>query len=482
MTQSSPHIQALDQVYTVLVVDDEPDLCVLYQTSLARMGYHVLSAGSVGEALTLLRSSAQIACVVSDFRLPDGTGLELATHVAIHHGGLPISIMTAYGSPEHAVQALKAGVFDYLTKPVAVADLRRVVASMLAQSRLAKINGSNALVAQIAQRIPGQSSAMQAVHAQLAQLSQTQACVVIQGESGTGKTLAAHAIHACSQRNAAPFVVFNSAGLEAAELNARLFGSEQHSSDGIRMPSDGAFQTAQGGTLLIEDVANLPTTVQMGLLGVLQERKILRVGSSTAENCDVRLLVSSARSLPQSVASGQFRQDLYYRLNVMTVQLPPLREREGDAAWLAQRWLAAHPQGKAMGLSANAVEWLNTQVFSGNVNELNNTLERGLAQCGGESIEPEHLQRPAHMQSIEDARYELAKQKTPPASQGLSPTQPALPLTLPIDLTAHLAQIERDIIEQALQQSRYNRTQAAALLGLNLRQLRYRIEQLGIAV
>jgi two-component system, NtrC family, response regulator PilR len=477
--------------HTILVVDDEPDLRILYQTALQRMGYAVYCADTLAAAIQQLNEQPDIDCIVSDFRLPDGTGIDLVKHVSTHYSGLPISIMTAYGSPEHSVQALKAGAFDYLTKPVPIADLRATVARMLTQNQRSLSKTPAWLGEQIALKLPGQSKAMKAVHDQLVQLAQTQTCLVLQGEKGTGKELAARALHACSQRAAGPFVVVDCGALDKHTLEASVFGSEQRLSSGETLLHDGAFQSAQGGTLLLDDVSDLPLDAQVRLLNVLQDRIIRRAGATKNETVDVRILVSSHHSLPQLVASGQFRQDLYYRLNVMVVHLPPLRDRLGDAVWLTQRWLAAHPQGKAMTLSIGAMTWLNTQPFAGNIRELENTLERAVALCAvqakvAQQIDLTHLHWPDSMEPL------------PPEKTGRTAGQDAVQynaveqgralmidgakVSFPMDLPAHLASIERRIIEQALQHTRFNRTQAATLMGLNLRQLRYRIEQLGVDI
>jgi two-component system, NtrC family, response regulator PilR len=509
---------------TVLVVDDETDLCTLYQTALQRAGYAVLTAQTLAGGIAALTEHPQIRCVVSDFRLPDGTGLALAQHVAAHHALIPISIITAYGSPEHAVEALKVGAFDYLQKPVSIVDLRGVVERMVAQHALQAVKpvkgdatsvldkaSFDSQLQRMAQRLPGQSPLMKAVHLQLMQLSRTQACVVFLGETGTGKELAARAVHAHSLRAAQPFTVVDCSALDKPSMDAALFGSLHP--DGTK--HIGLFQAAQGGTVLLDEVSALPLGTQLRLLKLLQERSLRALGAAQDEAVDVRIMVSSRQSLPQLVAAGLFRQDLYYRLNVMVVQLPALRERQGDAAWLAQRWLAAHPTGKTLSVSAAAADWLNEQVFEGNVRELENLLERATALCaalGQDAVGVAQLQPTG--QSVSQAAYALhaapqaihgsqalhgfAAASAASSSSGASSTLSSAKLNalatqhtaptaagaalvqLPLDLTAHLAAVERDIIEQALQHGRYNRAQAALLLGLNQRQLRYRIEQLGI--
>jgi two-component system response regulator PilR (NtrC family) len=419
----------------------------------------------------------------------DGTGLDLVKYVSQHHASMPICLVTAYSSPDQAVQALKEGAFDYLSKPVAVADLRRVVSTMVAQSHTNHQDNLPILIAEkIAQRLPGQSTAMKAIHVTLAQLAQTSACVVIQGERGTGKELAARALHACSVRATQPFIVFDCSTADNNRTEHTLFGSQQDSSIGTVTLKDGAFQTAHGGTLLLDEVGKLPLDIQLTLLNTLQQKTVRRHGATHTDSIDVRVLVSTTTPLAQLVASGQFRQDLYYRLNIMALSMPPLRERNGDAPWLAQRWLTTHPQGKTMILSAGALSWLRSHPFTGNVRELDNMMERSVALCAAQLlnvIEVSHLHMTGNntltsipitppsytnttvVNSLEDEDFSGAERRRSA-------------LTFPMDLTSHLANIERRIIEQALQQARYNRGQAATLLGLNLRQIRYRMEQLGI--
>jgi two-component system response regulator PilR (NtrC family) len=452
----------LDQTYTVLVLDDEADLRTLYQTALQRAGYTVVGADSVAQAISCLQTHPDIACVVTDYRLPDATGIDLAQHIAQVHTGLPVAIMTAYGSPDHAVQALKAGAFDYLSKPVSIADLRGTVAQMLTQNHLRQHKDPAALLVQLAQLLPGQSSAMQQVYQAMAVCTRTQACVAIDGGPGAGKELAARAIHSASVRSSQPFIVLN---------------CEKHSGDGLASKEalHLGLQAAQGGTLLLEKVTKLPHEAQLELLQVLQERSFKRNPNDKATPVDVRLMVSSEAPLSQALSDGKFRQDLFYRVNVLTISLPRLDEREGDAAWLAQRWLAQHPQGKTMALSAEAINDLNAHHFAGNVRELENTLERSVALCAGQlspTLDIVWLNTAAN--SNADTFFDVTAQPSKPVSQAKGA------VLFPLDLTIYLATIERDIIEQALQHSRYNRTQAAGLLGLNLRQLRYRMEQLGI--
>jgi two-component system, NtrC family, response regulator PilR len=456
----------LDQTYTVLVVDDEADLRTLYQTALQRAGYTVVCADSVAQAIACLQAHADIACVVTDYRLPDATGIDLAQHIAQAYTGLPVAMMTAYGSPDHAVQALKAGAFDYLSKPVSIADLRSIVAQMLAQNHLRQCKDPAALLAQLAQLLPGQSIAMQRVYQVMAACSHTQACVAIDGEPGTGKELVARAIHSASVRSSQPFIVLN---------------CETHRGDGLTSKEALylALQAAQGGSLLLEKINALPQEAQLELLQVLQDRSFKLKANDKTTPVDVRLMVSSEMSLSQALSTGKLRQDLFYRLSVLTVSLPPLHERGGDAAWLAQRWLAQHPQGKAMTLSTAAIDALNTHHFAGNVRELENVLERSVALCTGRSSTMLEI---SFLNSVSSSKDTSTVDAVDPTSaQSTTPTDAVKsPIIFPLDLTMHLTAIERDIIEQALQHCRYNRTQAAGLLGLNLRQLRYRMEQLGI--
>jgi two-component system, NtrC family, response regulator PilR len=426
----------------------------------------VVCADSVAQAIACLQAHADIACVVTDYRLPDATGIDLAQHIAKAYTGLPVAMMTAYGSPDHAVQALKAGAFDYLSKPVSIADLRSIVAQMLAQNHLRQCKDPAALLAQLAQLLPGQSIAMQRVYQVMAACSHTQACVAIDGEPGTGKELVARAIHSASVRSSQPFIVLN---------------CETHRGDGLTSKEALylALQAAQGGSLLLEKINALPQEAQLELLQVLQDRSFKLKANDKTTPVDVRLMVSSEMSLSQALSTGKLRQDLFYRLSVLTVSLPPLHERGGDAAWLAQRWLAQHPQGKAMTLSTAAIDALNTHHFAGNVRELENVLERSVALCTGRSSTMLEI---SFLNSVSSSKDTSTVDAVDPTSaQSTTPTDAVKsPIIFPLDLTMHLTAIERDIIEQALQHCRYNRTQAAGLVGLNLRQLRYRMEQLGI--
>ena len=454
----------------VLVVDDEADLCLLYETTLKRAGYDVYTAEGVQAAKKILAQQADIVCVISDFRMNDGTGLDLLRYLSQTHMGLPISLVTAYSSLEQSVQALKEGAFDYLSKPVSVADLRRVVAAMVEQNKAYQTHSPQTSLAYIKQQLPGQSTAMKAVHQTLAQLVQTDVCVVIQGEPGTGKELAARALHSASIRAAQPFVVLDCRLLQDSATAARaLFGEY-----GVKQ---GVFETAQGGTLLLDEVSCLPIDIQTVLLDALQTKTIINTEIiPKITRIDVRILISTATALSHWVATGKLRQDLYYRLNIMVLHIPSLRDRSGDAPWLAQRWLLSHTQGKTMSLSMGAIAWLRSHIFSGNIRELNNVIERGVAVCmaqGEQCIEVIHLQRNDEINSLSQTSNKSSILSSFAKSQ-------AIKINFPMDLTAHLGTIERQIIEHALQYTRYNRTQAAALLGINVRQIRYRIEQLGI--
>lgn len=457
----------------ILVVDDETDLGVLYETTLKRAGYTVSVADGVQSAKKILTQHRDIACVISDFRMNDGSGLDLLRYITDTYTGLPVCLVTAYSSPEHAIQALKEGAFDYLSKPVSVVSLRRVVAAMVEQNKAHQADSSCTLLTQIIEQLPGQSTAMKVVHHTLFQLAQTDTCVVIQGEPGTGKELAARALHAASIRAVHPFIVIDCRLLKDSNIAEKaLFGET-----GIK---PGAFQLAQKGTLLLDEVHCLPIDIQTVLLSVLQNKTVSSFdfkGIQSQVPVDIRLLISSTTPLNQWVTKGHLRQDLYYRLNIMTVHLPSLRDRSGDAPWLAQQWLSKHRPDKPMTLSTGAIAWLRSHIFSGNIRELNNIIERAVAMCTAHS---EHCIDVIHLQRNDDISV---------VSNDLNTTIHSIPnpienkvvkINFPIDLAAHLASIERNIIEQALQYSRYNRSQAATLLGINIRQIRYRIEQLGI--
>jgi two-component system response regulator PilR (NtrC family) len=485
----------------ILVVDDEADLRELLEITLVKMGLDVDSASTVREARALL-GQHDYALVLTDMRLPDGTGLELVREVAGQGRGTPIAVITAYGSAENAVIALKAGAFDYVSKPVVLEDLRTMVRSAL---RLSEAPAGRAAPDAAGDddggdsRLLGRSQAMQALRAQIGRLARSQAPIAINGESGSGKELAAREIHARSARASKPFVAVNCGAIPEALMEAEFFGYRKGAFTGATDDRDGFFQAANGGTLMLDEVADLPLAMQVKLLRAIQERRVRKIGATAEEPVDVRIISATHKDLGKLVETGQFRQDLFYRLNVIELTLPPLRERLDDLPLLAEAILArlAGPDGARFG--PGVLEALQGYPFPGNVRELENVLERALAFADDGVIEPaDLLLKGARMAGQAEAPAPVPHQPAPqpaapqeaapmaaaqPAGTPPAPadTLPALGAgELPSNLPDYLNQVERDIILRALQQTQFNRTQAASLLGISVRQLRYQMQKLEI--
>ncbi|MCS0611830.1 sigma-54 dependent transcriptional regulator [Massilia kyonggiensis] len=461
----------------ILVVDDEPDLRELLEITLLKMGLDVDSAATVREARTLL-GQKPYALVLTDMRLPDGLGLELVREVAANHKSTPIAVITAYGSAENAVVALKAGAFDYVSKPVVLDDLRAMVRSALKLSDPAAAPASSQ--AGETSRLIGQSPAMQALRAQIGRLARSQAPIAINGESGSGKELAAREIHAQSARAGKPFVAVNCGAIPEALMEAEFFGYRKGAFTGANDERDGFFQAANGGTLMLDEVADLPLAMQVKLLRAIQERRVRKIGATVEEPVDVRIISATHKDLAKCVENGSFRQDLFYRLNVIELTLPPLRERLDDLPLLVDAILArlAGPGGARLG--AGVLEALRGYAFPGNVRELENVLERALAFADDGVIEVGDL-------LLKGAKLgDAAVVPQPPAAPEPAPELAAPPPpppadeALPSNLPDYLSQVERDIILRALNQTQFNRTQAASLLGISVRQLRYQMQKLDI--
>lgn len=462
----------------ILVVDDEADLRELLEITLLKMGLDVDSAATLGEARALLPQH-QYALVLTDMRLPDGLGLELVREVTATYKSTPIAVVTAYGSAENAVVALKAGAFDYVTKPVVLEDLRIMVRSALRLSETEEAPGEGG---QQASRLIGESPAVQALRGQIARLARSMAPIAITGESGSGKELAAREIHAQSSRAAKPFVAVNCGAIPENLMEAEFFGYRKGAFTGAAEERDGFFQAANGGTLMLDEVADLPLPMQVKLLRAIQERRVRKIGATSEDPVDVRIISATHQDLANCVETGRFRQDLFYRLNVIELCLPPLRERLEDLPLLCESILArlAGP-GLTPTLGPGVLEALRAYSFPGNVRELENVLERALAFANGGVIEVGDL-------SLKAARpAEPVPQPAAPVEQAVVPAAPVVAVPAPADadplpsnLPDYLTQIERDIILRALNQTQFNRTQAASLLGISVRQLRYQMQKLGI--
>jgi two-component system response regulator PilR (NtrC family) len=458
----------------VLVVDDEPDLRTLYELTLLREGYRVEAAGSLAEAWRQL-DAKKFDAVITDMRLPDGQGLELLHRMLAQQRGERCIVMTAYGSAENAVEALKAGAFDYLTKPVDLKQFRSVVASAIQDGGAAlrargaagparQPAGSERLPAGQAalERLVGVSQPMCAVKERIAKVARSMAPVLVRGESGTGKELVARAIHACSHRAEGPFVAVNCSAIPESLLEAEFFGARKGSYTGASHDREGYFQAARGGTLFLDEIGDLPLAMQSKLLRAIQERLVRSLGSTQEDAVDVRIVSATHKDLAADVHAGRFRQDLYYRLNVIEILVPPLRERREDLPALCEALLARIAQDSGMPLpvlSPSVVQQLCEHPLGGNVRELENLLHRAVALSDGEELQ-----------------VDFAPTQAPPGKEAAPPAH-----SMPADLQTYLDQQEREILVKALQESGFNRTAAAQRLGLSLRQIRYRIARLAIA-
>jgi two-component system response regulator PilR (NtrC family) len=476
----------------ILVVDDEADLRELLEITLIKMGLDVDSAECLTAARGFLASN-EYALVLTDMRLPDGLGIELVREVSINHKNTPIAVITAFGSADNAVAALKAGAFDYLSKPVSLNQLRLLVQSALRiNQKGSEPSQADGQTAAIAPRLIGQSAVMQDLRAQIVRLARSMAPVAIAGESGSGKELAARDIHAHSARADKPFIAVNCGAIPEALMEAEFFGYRKGAFTGAAEDRDGFFQAANGGTLMLDEVADLPLPMQVKLLRAIQERRVRKVGATVEEPVDVRLISATHKDLDDCVSKGAFRQDLYYRLNVIGLRLPPLRERLDDIGLLAEAILTrlAGPDSQVV-LAPPALEALHCYAFPGNVRELENILERAMAFANDGVIEVADLALKAVSVPVADS----VPPTRVPAEPPVEPRPSALPVVtkplaaapqigveddLPASLPDYLDHVEREIIRRALARTHFNRTQAAELLGISFRQLRYRMQRLSI--
>jgi two-component system, NtrC family, response regulator PilR len=476
-----------------LVVDDEAHLRELLEITLIGMGLDVDCAPDLARAREFLDRGHYALCL-TDMRLPDGDGLQLVEAIAARDVHLPVAVITAYGSAGNAVAALKAGAFDYLSKPVALDALRALVRSALALPAAghAAARGGQSARGETTLRLVGDSAPMQAVRTQIERLARSMAPVAITGESGSGKELAARLIHECGPRAGRPFVAVNCGAIPETLMESEFFGYRKGAFSGADQDRTGFFQAASGGTLFLDEVADLPLAMQVKLLRAIQEKRVRRLGATSEEPVDVRIISATHQDLARCVEAGRFRQDLFYRLNVIELALPALRERVGDIAPLAESILArlARRAGIATSprLSSVTLRYLQSYPFPGNVRELENLLERALAFSNGEVINVEDLGlRPVINDSVEDERdggsVDGAAQQDHPAAPGALTGRPVQlsPDGVPDCLPDYLDQVEREAILRALERTGHNRTAAARLLGITFRALRYRMQRLGLA-
>ncbi|RJP67265.1 MAG: sigma-54-dependent Fis family transcriptional regulator [Comamonadaceae bacterium] len=486
---------------SVLVVDDEPDLRTLYELTLLREGHAVVAAPDLTQAREWL-AQQRFDVLISDMRLPDGLGLELLRELADAQRPEKCIVITAYGSAENAVEALKAGAFDYLTKPVDLKQLRSAVTAALQSQRLpqaAAANGTPATTpsgnngptdaqrkapptssgAQSLRRIVGSSPSIVQIKGRIEKVASSMAPVLILGESGTGKELVARAVHDCSHRSAGPFVAVNCGAIPENLIEAEFFGARKGAYTGASADREGYFQAARGGTLFLDEIGDLPLAMQAKLLRVIQERRVRALGGVQEEAVDVRLVSATHRDLAALVQSGQFRQDLFYRLNVIGLRTPALRERREDLPGLVRALLArlcAESGQSVPDMSPRALAWLQSRELPGNVRELENLLQRALALSSGETLEPEDFGDADDSDEIPTQPDALSPADGPVAAAVRAPED------IPADLQTYLDEQERQVLLKALRECDFNRTAAAARLGLNLRQMRYRIQRLGIAM
>jgi two-component system response regulator PilR (NtrC family) len=438
--------------HRVLVVDDEPDIRELLELTLTKMGLGVDSAGSIAQAKERLRDGSYRLCL-TDMRLPDGEGLELVRHIAGLTSDLPVAVITAHGSAENAVAALKAGAFDYVSKPVGLEQLRTLVKSALSLPGRGEAAPAGA-------RLLGDSAPMREVRELIAKLARTQAPVHISGESGSGKELAARQIHLLGARRDRAFVPVNCGAIPENLMESEFFGYRKGAFTGAQADRDGFFQAADGGTLFLDEVAELPLAMQVKLLRAIQEKRVRKVGATQEDPVDVRVISATHQDLAARVETRSFRQDLYYRLNVIELKMPSLRESREDVAVIAAAILgrlALQSGAPVARLSAAALQELQAYDFPGNIRELENILERATALSVAEEISAEALRlRP------------LAGEEPPAGDRAGAP------------LPEYLERIERQAILDVLAKTGFNRTAAAKLLGLTFRTLRYRMQRLGI--
>ena len=438
----------------ILVVDDEHDLAELLELTLLKMGLDVDCAYGVEDACARLGRVSYDLCL-TDMRMPDGEGLDIIRYIQSKGLDVPVAVITAYGSTDNAVAALKAGAFDYLAKPVALDQLRTLVKSVLALEE--------SPVSQQDRPLLGESAAIRHTLELIAKLARSQAPVYVTGESGSGKERAARLIHASSSRASQPFVAVNCGAIPENLMESEFFGHKKGAFTGANDDRDGFFHAANGGTLFLDEVADLPLAMQVKLLRVIQERKVRKLGATAEEGLDVRIISATHQSLSQCVEAGRFRQDLYYRLNVIELRMPALREMGSDVLVIARHVLArlATANGQTLpDFSADALLALQRYDFPGNVRELENVLERALALADGNAITAADLQLSPCESETEAGIVHDLEDKYP--------------------LQDYLDRVEKQVILEALDKTRFNRTQAAKILGLTFRSLRYRLERLGI--
>jgi two-component system response regulator PilR (NtrC family) len=453
---------------SVLIVDDEPDIRELLDITLSRMGLQTHSAATLEEAKELVARVQPDLCL-TDMRLPDGNGIGLVQYIQQEFPHIPVAMITAHGSVETAISALKAGAFDFISKPVELENLRRLISSAL-QLQADTSQAQDALD----QGMIGSAPVIQTLRQQISRLARSQAPVHIHGESGSGKEVVARLIHNNGPRATGAFVAVNCGAIPPELMESELFGHVKGSFTGASQDKVGLFQAASGGTLFLDEVADLPLTMQVKLLRAIQEKTIRPVGASEEQHTDIRLLSATHKDLANEVETGKFRQDLYYRINVIDVRVPSLRERLEDVPALTKNILTriGTENGTAESrLENSAVNALNNYTFPGNVRELENILERALALSEGDSITADDLQFSSATTRDPVSSQDENSERSDKAHESHNAYG---------DLEGYLEDIEREMISRALEQCRWNKTETAKMLGISFRSLRYRQKKLGL--
>ncbi len=486
-----------------LIIDDEPDIRELLEITLIRMGIDTLSAKSVADAHLAL-SEQEFDICLTDMNLPDGNGIDLVSHIQEHYPDLPVAMITAYGNVETAISALKAGAFDFISKPVDLKQLRNLVTAALNLSESKPSNSERS--GNSAQKILGQTQIIQTLNAQITKLARSQAPIYISGESGSGKELVARLIHEQSHRSkSGQFIAVNCGAIPSELVESEFFGHKKGSFSGAIEDKLGLFRAAEGGTLFLDEVADLPLAMQVKLLRAIQEKSIRPVGEQQEVKVDIRLLSATHKDLSKLVQQGQFREDLFYRINVIKLDVPPLRERKSDIPLLARHFLgkiAIQNNATKADFDPRALQALEEYNFPGNVRELQNTIERAFTLCDDNTICIKDLQFNSAMQekptptfqlvteipsntnqvtpSAENINSELlASNESPSALQNTQMHRSTIGARLPDQsLDEYLEIIERKEIEQALLETKWNRTAAAKRLGISFRALRYKLKKL----
>ncbi|VEG90483.1 sigma-54-dependent transcriptional regulator [Legionella spiritensis] len=437
----------------ILIIDDEPDICELLSITLNRMGLSCETANSCQQGMNYINRH-DYSLVLTDMRLPDGDGIELVKHIQKNKPQIPVAVITAYGNVEGAVNTLKAGAFDYVSKPIDLPMLKELVKTALSMQQNPMAAGDD--------RLLGDSPVMRELRQNIGKLARSQAPVFILGESGVGKELVAQLIHSEGPRSDKPFIPVNCGAIPSELMESEFFGHKKGSFTGAISDKAGLFVAAQGGTLFLDEVAELPVTMQVKLLRAIQEKAIKPIGEHNEVPVDVRILSASHKNLQDEIASGRFRQDLYYRVNVIELQVPALRERISDIPGLANHILqnlASQQNRNIEPLSRACIQRLQSYHFPGNVRELENILERALAMCDGEAI------------AVDDIHLPVTPSKAATESSCESAAK---------NLDGSLVEHEKELILNALEKTKWNRTAAARLLGVSFRTLRYRLKKLGL--